>query len=228
MTPFLFVSRRVSWAWQENLGPVGLLKQEISIETCFDFPSLPALRVCMPVHALSSSLPCVLGQRSHPSCSPKSAGSSRSREDSGKGLWTAGLGQPCPLVSLSQPCAGCQKRDETGLWEKLPVILCSCAEGGQLCLPAGNQHGSASCSPVEPAFIFNNPQRGFVAHSWPDCFTHSVHIRHPRPSHQAPVEEEPPLQPVVDAHCGCCSAGASGTDCAGPETLGKPQLFFDL
>lgn len=157
------MSRWVSWAWQENLGPVGLLKQEISIETCFGFPSLPALCVCMPVHALPASLPCVPGQRSHPSCSPKSAGSSRSRGDSGRGLWPAGPALPSS-VTVTAMCWLCQKRDETGLWEKLPVILWSGAEEGQLCLPAGSQHGSASCSPVQPAFIFfNNPQRGFIA-----------------------------------------------------------------
>lgn len=67
-------------------------------------------------------------------------------------------------VVVTAMCWLCQKRGETGLWEKLPVILWSGAEGGQLCLPAGSQHGSASCSPVEPAFIFfNNPQRGFIA-----------------------------------------------------------------
>lgn len=137
MAPFLFVSRWVSRAWQENLGPVGLLKQ-ISAETHFGFPPLPALRVCMPVHALPVSLPCVLGRRSNPSCSPKSAGSSHSLGDSGKGLWTARLGKPC-LLKLSQPCAGCVRRGMRHACDPQ-----SGAEGGQLCLLAGSQNGSAS------------------------------------------------------------------------------------
>lgn len=158
--PFLFVSRWVSWAWQENLEPVGLLKQEISIETRFGFPPLPALRVCMPVHALPASLPCVPGQRSHPSCSPRSGWEltfSRGQWEGSLDSW-AEPALPSSVV-VTAMCWLCQKRDETGLWEKLSVILWSGAEGGQLCLPAGSQHGSASCSPVEPAFIFfNNPR----------------------------------------------------------------------
>lgn len=117
--------------------------------------------LCMP-----SPPPCpVSGQRSQPSCSPQSAGSSHSRGDSGKGSLDSWAGPALPSsVVVTAMCWLCQKRDETGLWEKLPVILCSGDEGGQLCLPAGSQHGSASCSPVEPAFMFfNNSQRGFVA-----------------------------------------------------------------
>lgn len=148
----------------ENLGPVGLLKQEISIETSFGFPSLPALCLCVPVHALPASLLCPGAKE------PSLLQSQECWELTFlRGQWEESLGsQAGPAlpssVIVTAMCWLCQKRNETGLGEKLPVVFWSGAEGGQLCLPAGSQHGSASCSHVEPAFIFfNNPQRGFIA-----------------------------------------------------------------